>query len=60
MAFWYHFINFAAIFGMSAVWIFYMQHFNVAFAPLIGALALRSGAGIYNMRRMNKIRNLVK
>ncbi|MDR3253235.1 MAG: DUF4105 domain-containing protein [Tannerella sp.] len=38
----YHFINFAAILGMSAAWFFVPQHFNFAFAPLIACLVLRS------------------
>ncbi|MDR2774989.1 MAG: DUF4105 domain-containing protein [Tannerella sp.] len=42
-AFWYHFINFAAILGMLIVWIFITQHFNIAFIPLIASLWLRSG-----------------
>ncbi|MDR2681269.1 MAG: DUF4105 domain-containing protein, partial [Tannerella sp.] len=43
LAFWYHFINFATIFGMSMAWIFVTQHFNTAFTPLIASLWLRSG-----------------
>ena len=43
MAFWYHFINFAAILTMSVAWIFIPQHFNPAFIPLIASLWLRSG-----------------
>jgi hypothetical protein len=43
LAFWYHFINFAAILGMSIAWIFIIQHFNVAFIPLIASLWVRSG-----------------
>ncbi|MDR1380562.1 MAG: DUF4105 domain-containing protein [Tannerella sp.] len=43
LAFWYHFINFATILGMSVAWIFIAQHFNIAFAPLIAALWVRSG-----------------
>ena len=46
MAFWYHFINFAAIFGMSVVWFFVPQHFNIAFFPLIAAFLLRSGGAL--------------
>lgn len=43
MAFWYHFINFAAISGMSVAWFLIPQHFNIAFIPLIASLWLRSG-----------------
>jgi hypothetical protein len=43
LAFSYHFINFATIFGMALAWIFVAQHFNIAFTPLIAALWLRSG-----------------
>jgi hypothetical protein len=43
LAYSYHFINFATIFGMSVAWIFVAQHFNIAFTPLIAALLLRSG-----------------
>jgi hypothetical protein len=43
LAFWYHFINFAAILGMLIAWIFITQHFNMAFIPLIASLWLRSG-----------------
>ena len=43
MAYWYHFINFAAISVMSVAWIFIPQHFNIAFFPLIATLLLRSG-----------------
>ena len=53
MAFWYHFINFAAILIMSAVWIFYPQHFNFAFIPLIACFGLRSGWAL--LRKKNSI-----
>jgi len=43
---WYHFINFAVIIAMSVTWIFFPQHFNIAFAPLIASLLLRSGKRI--------------
>ena len=43
MAYWYHFINFAAISVMSVVWFFVPQHFNIAFIPLIAVILLRSG-----------------
>ena len=51
MAFWYHFINFAAIFVMSVVWIFVPQHFNIAFTPLIAALLLRSGWALIRKKK---------
>ncbi|MDR2120627.1 MAG: DUF4105 domain-containing protein [Tannerella sp.] len=44
-ALYYHFVNFAALFLMSAVWIFIPQHLNMAFIPLIASLLLRSGYG---------------
>ncbi|MDR0393770.1 MAG: DUF4105 domain-containing protein [Tannerella sp.] len=46
IAFWYHFINFAAILIMVVVWIFIPQHFNPAFIPLIAGLWLRSGMAL--------------
>ncbi|MDR3251290.1 MAG: DUF4105 domain-containing protein [Tannerella sp.] len=46
VAFWYHFINFAVVFVMSAAWFFIPQHFNIAFIPLIASLWLRSGTAI--------------
>jgi hypothetical protein len=51
MAFWYHFINFAAIFIMSVAWFFVPQHFNIAFIPLIAALLLRSGWALIRKKR---------
>jgi hypothetical protein len=42
-AFWFHFINFAAIFVMFVAWLFIPQHFNIAFIPLIASILLRSG-----------------
>ena len=53
MAFWYHFINFAPILIMSVVWIFYPQHFNIAFIPLIACFWLRSGWAL--LRKKNSI-----
>jgi hypothetical protein len=50
LAFWYHFINFAAIIGMSVIWIFVTQHFNMAFVPLIASLWLRSGWALIKKR----------
>jgi len=43
VAYFYHFINFAALLLMSLAWIFIPQHLNIAFIPLIAALLLRSG-----------------
>ena len=51
MAFWYHFINFAAIFVMSVAWFFVQQHFNIAFIPLIAALLLRSGWALIRKKK---------
>jgi hypothetical protein len=42
-AFWFHFINFAAILTMCVGWIFVPQHFNIAFIPMIATLWMRSG-----------------
>jgi hypothetical protein len=42
-AFWFHFINFAAISVMFIVWFFIPQQFNIAFIPLIASILLRSG-----------------
>jgi hypothetical protein len=53
MAYWYHFINFAAILLMSVAWIFIPQHFNIAFIPLIASLWLRSGWVL--LRKRNSI-----
>lgn len=51
MAFWYHFINFAAISTMSVAWFLIPQHFNVAFIPLIASLWLRSGWGLLRKQK---------
>ncbi|MDR3309712.1 MAG: DUF4105 domain-containing protein [Tannerella sp.] len=48
----YHFINFAAILVMITAWFFVPQHFNIAFAPLIACLALRSAT---RLKRKDKI-----
>ena len=53
MAFWYHFINFAAILIMSVAWIFIPQHFNIAFIPLIACFWVRSGWAL--LRKKNSI-----
>lgn len=53
MAFWYHFINFAAISIMSVAWFLIPQHFNLAFIPLIASLWLRSGWAL--VRKKNSI-----
>jgi hypothetical protein len=44
--FWYHFINFAAIFAMCIAWFFIPQHFNIAFIPLIASLFLCSSRAL--------------
>jgi hypothetical protein len=41
--YYYHFINFVALFVMSVGWCFIPQHLNIAFIPLIASLLLRSG-----------------
>ena len=46
-AYYYHFINFAALMLMLAGWHFIPQHLNTAFIPLIMSLWLRSGYGVY-------------
>ncbi|MDR1601721.1 MAG: DUF4105 domain-containing protein [Tannerella sp.] len=43
--FYYHFVNFVALFVMSVGWLFIPQHLNMAFIPLIASLLLRSGYG---------------
>ena len=53
MAFWYHFINFAAISTMSVEWTFCPQHFNIAFVPLIASIGIRSGWAL--IKKMNSI-----
>ena len=50
-AFWYHFINFATILGMSIAWIFVTQHFNIAFMPLIASLWLRSAVTLIRKKQ---------
>ncbi|MCD7930577.1 MAG: DUF4105 domain-containing protein [Tannerellaceae bacterium] len=51
-AYYYHFINFAALSLMLLGWYFIPQHMNAAFIPLVGILWLRSGAGVcrYKLR----------
>ena len=46
-AYYYHFINFAALTLMLAGWHFIPQHLNAAFIPLVMSLWLRSGYGVY-------------
>lgn len=46
-AYYYHFINFAALTLLLAGWHFIPQHMNTAFIPLVATLWLRSGFGIY-------------
>lgn len=46
-AYYYHFINFAALTLMLAGWHFIPQHLNPAFIPLVMSLWLRSGYGVY-------------
>lgn len=47
IAYYYHFINFAALSLMLLGWHFIPQHLNTAFIPLIMSLWLRSGGSIY-------------
>ena len=49
-AYYYHFINFAALTLLLAGWCFIPQHMNMAFIPLVATLWLRSGYGIYRWR----------
>ena len=46
-AYYYHFINFAALTLMLVGWHFIPQHLNIAFIPLVMSLWLRSGYGVY-------------
>ena len=52
-AYYYHFINFAALTLLLAGWYFIPQHLNIAFIPLVATLWLRSGFGIYRGRMHN-------
>ena len=45
-AYYYHFINFAALTLLLGGWFFIPQHLNAAFIPLIATLWIRSGYGI--------------
>lgn len=49
-AYYYHFINFAALMLMLVCWTFIPQHLNTAFIPLIMSLWLRSGYGVYKKK----------
>lgn len=49
-AYYYHFINFAALSMMLAGWYWIPQHLNTAFIPLVATLWLRSGYGIYRKK----------
>lgn len=46
-AYYYHFINFAALTLMLLGWHFIPQHLNAAFIPLVASIWVRSGWGIY-------------
>ncbi|MDR1676360.1 MAG: DUF4105 domain-containing protein [Tannerella sp.] len=50
-AYYYHFINFAALLSTCCAWIFLPQHLNMAFIPLAASLLIRSGYGIFGKRR---------
>lgn len=47
VAFYYHFINFAALTAMLLGWPWIPQHLNIAFIPLVASVWLRSGYGVY-------------
>ena len=49
-AYYYHFINFAALTLMLLAWHFIPQHLNTAFIPLVATLWLRSGWGVYRKK----------
>ena len=49
-AYYYHFINFAALTLLLAGWYFIPQHLNIAFIPLVATLWLRSGFSVYRGR----------
>lgn len=53
VAYWYHFINFAALTLMLLGWSFVPQHLNTAFLPLVGILWIRSGGGLYRLKWRN-------
>lgn len=47
----YHFINFVALTLLLPVWIFFPQHLNVAFIPLIMTLWVRSAFAVYRYKK---------
>ncbi len=49
-AYYYHFINFAALTLLFAGWVFLPQQLNSAFIPLAASLWLRSAGGIYRKK----------
>ncbi|MDR1937662.1 MAG: DUF4105 domain-containing protein [Tannerellaceae bacterium] len=49
-AYYYHFINFAALTLMLLGWYFIPQEFHIAFIPLASCLWVRSGYGIYRYK----------
>ncbi|MDH6342576.1 hypothetical protein M2480_001198 [Parabacteroides sp. PFB2-12] len=53
-AYWYHFINFAALSLLLIGWFFIPQQMNAAFIPLILILWMRSGYRIYDKKRTKK------
>ena len=52
---YYHFINFAVLFCLLASWYWLPQQMNIAFLPLVLALAVRSVTYIWVNRRKEKI-----
>lgn len=49
-AYWYHFINFAALMLLFVSWAFLPQQLNPAFIPLAASLWMRSAGGIYRKK----------
>ncbi len=52
-AYYYHFINFAALTLLLLGIYFIPQHLNSAFIPLVASIWLRSGWGVYRMKWKN-------
>ncbi|MEG1544930.1 MAG: DUF4105 domain-containing protein [Tannerellaceae bacterium] len=52
-AYYYHFINFAALTLMLVGWHFIPQHLNTAFIPLVATLWMRSGYSVYRNKLTN-------
>lgn len=52
-AYYYHFINFAALTLLLIGWSFIPQQFNPAFIPFVLILWIRSGFGVYRKKTIN-------